>query len=63
MGSQKRKRLEHEERFKQEKDKLKLEEESVKVKQICGSQCLSRRLPMIYILMISWSISWVRYTR
>jgi hypothetical protein len=32
-------------------------------KQICGRQYLSRRLPMIYILMISWSISWVRYTR
>jgi hypothetical protein len=25
----------------------------VKIKQICGRQCLSRRLPMIYILMIS----------
>jgi hypothetical protein len=25
----------------------------VKVKQICGRQCLFRRLPMIYILMIS----------
>jgi hypothetical protein len=35
----------------------------VKVKQICGRQYLSRRLPMIYILMISWSTSWVRYTR
>jgi hypothetical protein len=29
----------------------------VKVKQICGRQYLSRRLPMIYILMISWSTS------
>jgi hypothetical protein len=35
----------------------------VKVKQICGRQYLSRRLLMIYILMISWSTSWVRYTR
>jgi hypothetical protein len=25
----------------------------VKVKKICGRQCLSRRLSMVYILMIS----------
>jgi hypothetical protein len=33
----------------------------IKVKQICRRHWLSRRLPIIYILMIFWNISWVRY--